>query len=87
MADMGEPLDRCRVLVVEDEAMIAMDLERLLRRAACEVMGPWGGSRRRRGARTASRRRTSPSSTSISAARTPSRSPTRWRRGASRSCS
>jgi CheY-like chemotaxis protein len=39
---MGQPLDRCRVLVVEDEAMIAMDLHGILRRAGCEVIGPVG---------------------------------------------
>lgn len=36
----AEPLDRCRVLVVEDESLIAMDLEGMLRRAGCEVVGP-----------------------------------------------
>lgn len=29
-----------RILVVEDEAMIAMDLEALLRQSGCEVVGP-----------------------------------------------
>jgi CheY-like chemotaxis protein len=31
-----------RILVVEDEALIAMDLERIVRRAGCEVLGPVG---------------------------------------------
>ena len=31
-----------RILVVEDEALIAMDLERVVRRAGCEVLGPVG---------------------------------------------
>jgi CheY-like chemotaxis protein len=31
-----------RILVVEDEALIAMDLERIVRRAGCEVVGPVG---------------------------------------------
>ena len=39
---MGQPLECCRVLVVEDEAMIAMDLQGILRRAGCEVIGPVG---------------------------------------------
>jgi AmiR/NasT family two-component response regulator len=37
---MAEPLDRCRILVVEDESLIAMDLEGMLRRAGCVVVGP-----------------------------------------------
>ncbi|HEX8373624.1 MAG TPA: response regulator [Geminicoccaceae bacterium] len=39
---MAQPLDRCRVLVVEDESLIAMDLDGFLRRAGCEVVGPVG---------------------------------------------
>src|SRR3954462_8076648 len=31
-----------RILVVEDEALIAMDLERIVRCAGCEVLGPVG---------------------------------------------
>src|SRR3954454_15553547 len=31
-----------RILVLEDEALIAMDLERIVRRAGCEVLGPVG---------------------------------------------
>src|SRR3954462_5401351 len=31
-----------RILVVEDEALIAMDLERIVRCAGCEVVGPVG---------------------------------------------
>src|SRR4051794_41922498 len=31
-----------RILVVEDEALIAMDLERIVRSAGCEVLGPVG---------------------------------------------
>src|SRR3954447_18366832 len=31
-----------RILVVEDEALIAMDLERIVRNAGCEVLGPVG---------------------------------------------
>jgi DNA-binding response OmpR family regulator len=31
-----------RILVVEDEALIAMDLARVVRRAGCEVVGPAG---------------------------------------------
>ena len=37
---MTRGLARCRILVVEDEALIAMDLEWTLRERGCEVVGP-----------------------------------------------
>jgi DNA-binding response OmpR family regulator len=37
---MTRDLARCRILVVEDEALIAMDLEWTLRERGCEVVGP-----------------------------------------------
>jgi DNA-binding response OmpR family regulator len=36
---LGDQASR-RILVVEDEAMIALDLETALRRSGCEVVGP-----------------------------------------------
>jgi two-component SAPR family response regulator len=44
MAEAGEPAGpgrvSARVLVAEDEALIALDLERTLRSFGCEVLGP-----------------------------------------------
>jgi CheY-like chemotaxis protein len=36
-----DELARCRILLVEDETLIAMDLEAALRRRGCEVVGPF----------------------------------------------
>src|SRR3954466_5963722 len=38
-----------RILVVKDEALIAMDLERIVRCAGCEVVGPVGRAEEARG--------------------------------------
>lgn len=40
MTDAVRPLDGRRVLVVEDEYLIAMEVKRWLRRAGAEVVGP-----------------------------------------------
>jgi DNA-binding response OmpR family regulator len=40
MSAPTRPLDRRRVLVVEDEYIIAMEIKRWLRRAGAEVVGP-----------------------------------------------
>ena len=36
----SSPLDGCRILVAEDESLIALDLERILEDFGCEVVGP-----------------------------------------------
>ena len=43
MLDTPGPLAGRRVLVVEDDWMIASEMEGLLRRAGAEVEGPWPG--------------------------------------------
>jgi CheY-like chemotaxis protein len=42
LAADSPPLDNCTVLVVEDEPVQALDLERSLRRLGCAVLGPAG---------------------------------------------
>ena len=37
---MRHDLTGCRILVVEDDVLLAMDLEMLLERAGCRVIGP-----------------------------------------------
>ena len=38
--EKGRPLERRRVLVVEDEYVVALELEGVLRDLGCEVLGP-----------------------------------------------
>ena len=38
----GSGLDGCRVLLVEDEALIAFELQIIMRQAGCQVIGPVG---------------------------------------------
>lgn len=40
MTDAARPLDGRRVLIVEDEYLIAMEVKRWLQRAGAEVVGP-----------------------------------------------
>ncbi|GJE42371.1 response regulator [Methylobacterium soli] len=40
MSDIARPLDGRRILVVEDEYLIAAEVKRWLRRAGAEVVGP-----------------------------------------------
>ena len=38
----GSSLDGCRVLLAEDEALIAFELQIIMRQAGCQVIGPVG---------------------------------------------
>ncbi|MGY2049794.1 response regulator [Methylobacterium sp. JK268] len=45
MAERSGDLDRCRILVAEDEYLLADDLAQVLARAGAEVIGPVGTGR------------------------------------------